>query len=254
VSEPPVEMTFFEHLGELRRVLIHSVLACAVGGVAGWALAPRVLEAIVRRTVGEVILLSPMEAFNERLKLSLIIGLIIAMPFVLFRIWSFVVPGLLRRERGWVLPIVLGSLVLFLAGVWCSYELVVPIVLRALGSFLTPSMTPAMQLGPLLAFVYNMSIATGVVFQLPLVLAGLTAAGLVTPGTLLRQWRYALVGTLLVTAIITPGDVVSAQIVLGVPMAALYFVSVGLSWLVWRVRPREPSADRGDLDQEVNRA
>jgi sec-independent protein translocase protein TatC len=231
-------MTFLQHLEELRKVLFHCIGGCVVGAVVGWIVAPRALENVIHRTVGRVILLSPMEGFNERLKLALILGLILASPYVLYRVWSFVVPGLFRRERSIVFPLVVGSVVLFLAGAWCSYALVVPIVLKALVGFATPSMQVSLQLGALLSFVYNMSIACGVVFQLPLVLAGLTAAGVVTPATLARQWRYAVVGGLFVTAAITPGDMVSAQIVLGVPMFALYFLSVALSWVVWRVRRR----------------
>jgi sec-independent protein translocase protein TatC len=97
-------------------------------------------------------------------------------------------------------------------------------------------MKAEIRLSSLLGFVYNMALACGVVFQLPLVTMSLTAIGLVTPMTLLRQWRYAIVLSFLVTALITPGDVVTAQIVMGVPMTLLYFVSVGLSWLVARRR------------------
>jgi len=178
---------------------------------------------------------------------------LIASPYVLYRVWSFIVPGLLKRERSLVLPIALGSWLLFLVGAWCSYAIVTPIVLHTLGVFVTPSMEMTIQLGALLSFIYNMSIACGVVFQLPLVLAGLTAVGLVTPRTLARQWRYAIVGTLFVTAAVTPGDVVSAQIVLGIPMIALYFLSVGLSWLVARARRRRAAAD-ASMGEEAGHA
>src|SRR4029077_7840721 len=89
---------------------------------------------------------------------------------------------------------------------------------------------------PLLGFVYNLTLACGVVFELPLVAMLLTAMGLVTPGFLARQWRGAIVGAFFVTAIITPGDVVTAQIVMGGPMVLLYFLSVGLSYLIARRR------------------
>jgi len=117
---------------------------------------------------------------------------------------------------------------------------------------MTPSMTAEIRIGSLLGFVYNLSLACGVVCQLPLVCMTLTGIGLVSPGLLLKQWRYAIVLTFLLTAIITPGDVVTAQIVMGIPMVALYFVSVGLSWLVWR-RRREP-APAAASGQEPDRA
>lgn len=244
--EPPSgEMPFLAHLDELRGVLVHTVIACLIGAIGGWLLAPRVLEDIIRRTVHEAVLLSPIEAFNERLKLALILGLGLALPYVFYKIWQFVVPGLMRRERSMVLPMAMASMVMFALGAWAAYGYVVPLVIRVLSGFTTPSMKPEIQLGALLAFVYNLAIACGLVFQLPLVTMTLTALGLVTPSFLLRQWRYAIVAVFLVTAIITPGDVITAQVVMGIPMTGLYFVSVGLSYLVARCKRRaEASAEQ----------
>lgn len=235
------EMTFLEHLDELRKVLVHVAAACLAGAIAGWWLAPVVLEDVIRRTVKQAAVFSPLEAFNERFKLALILGLFLALPIVLHRVWSFVVPGLLKRERSWVLPMAMASLVLFAVGAWAAYGYVVPLVIDVLSGFMTPSMKSEIRLAALLGFVYNLALACGLVFQLPLVTMTLTAIGIVTPGALLRQWRYAIVASFLVTALITPGDVVTAQLVMGVPMMLLYFVSVGLAWLVAR-RRREADA------------
>ena len=236
------DMSFLQHLEELRKVLTRSLAACAVGALGGWWLAPRVLEDIVQRTVRHVIVLDPLEAFNERLKLTFVLGLCIALPIVFFQIWSFIVPGLFKRERRLILPMALLSMVLFALGAVSSYFYVTPLVVRVLGSFMTPSMQAQIRIGALLSFFYNLALACGVVFQLPLVTMTLTALGLVTPGFLLRQWRYAIVLVFLVTALITPGDVVTAQLIMGVPMIGLYFLSVGLSWLVAR-RRRESEAE-----------
>jgi sec-independent protein translocase protein TatC len=234
------EMTFLEHLDELRKVLVQAAAACLAGALAGWWLAPRVLEDIVHRTVKQAVVLSPLEAFNERFKLAMLLGLFIALPIVLHRVWSFIVPGLFKRERSWILPMVMASLGLFALGAWVAYDYVVPLVIDVLSQFMTPSMKAEIRLSSLLGFVYNMALACGLVFQLPLVTMSLTAIGLVTPGALLRQWRYAIVAAFLVTALITPGDVVTAQIVMGVPMTLLYFVSVALSWLVARRKRDDP--------------
>jgi sec-independent protein translocase protein TatC len=242
------EMPFLEHLEELRWVLMHSLIACVLGAIGGWLLAPRVLEDVIARTVKHAVVLSPLEAFNERFKLSLIIGFFIAAPIVFYRVWSFIVPGLFKRERTWVLPMAMASLLLFALGAWAAYGYVVPMVVQVLSGFMTPNMTAEIRLGSLLDFVYNMALACGLVCQLPLVTMTLTAIGLVTPGFLLKQWRYAIVLTFFVTAIITPGDVVTAQIVMGVPMTALYFVSVGLSYFVAR---RKAQAETAAKEQHV---
>jgi sec-independent protein translocase protein TatC len=251
---PPGEMSFLQHLEELRKVLTISLAACAVGAIGGWWLAPRVLEDIVQRTVKHVIVLDPLEAFNERIKLTFILGLCIALPIVFIQIWSFIVPGLFKRERRLILPMALLSMVLFLVGAACAYFYVTPLVVRVLGGFMTPSMQAQIRIGSLLSFFYNLALACGVVFQLPLVTMTLTALGLVTPGFLLRQWRYAIVLVFLVTALITPGDVVTAQLIMGVPMLGLYFLSVGLSWLVARRRREHDAGSSADIVKEGDRA
>lgn len=241
------EMPFLEHLAELRNVLIHSVVACLVGALAGWTLAPRVLEDLIQRTVGHVILLSPLEAFNERIKLTLLIGLVLVAPYVFYRIWRFIVPGLLKRERSLILPMAMGSMVLFVAGVVAAYFYLVPLVVEVMSQFQTPSMRSEIRVGALLGFFYNMALACGLVCQLPMVTMALTAIGLVTPMDLLKQWRVAIVGAFLLTAMITPGDVFTAQLVMSAPVTLLYFVSVGLSALVARRRPA-PEGDEEPAD------
>ncbi len=250
-APPSGEMPFLAHLDALRSVLMHTVIACMIGAIAGWLLAPRVMEDLIQRTVKQAVVLSPAEAFNERLKLALILGLVLVLPYVFYRIWSFIVPGLLRRERSLVLPMALGSMVLFAIGAWAAYGYVVPMVVQVLSGFLTPSMKAEIRVSELLGLAYNLSLACGLVFQMPLVTMSLTAMGLVTPGFLLRQWRYAIVAAFIITAIITPGDVLSAQIVMGVPMTGLYFASVGLSALVAR---RTRRAQRAEGEEEVHGA
>jgi sec-independent protein translocase protein TatC len=239
VSDDPRQtgqMTFLQHLDELRVVLQRSVLACLVGAVGGWWLAPRVLEDAIHRTVGHVVVLSPLDPLNERIKLSMVLGLTIALPIVFHQIWSFVVPGLFRRERRLIFPMVMASMALFAVGALAAYFYVAPLVVNVLSTFMTPSMQAQIRISDLLGFFYSLALACGVVFQLPLVTMALTALGLVTPGFLLRQWRYALVIIFILTAVITPGDIVTAQLIMAGPMVLLYFLSVALSWTVAKNR------------------
>ena len=242
------EMPFLKHLAELRSVLLHSAAACIVGGVGGWWLSPIVMEDLITRTVGTAVVLSPLEAFNERIKLALLIGLMIATPYVFYRIWSFVVPGLMKKERSLILPMAMGSMVMFALGVWGAYVYLLPVVISVMGKFMTPSMRPEIRVSTLLGLLYNLALVSGLVFQLPLVTTALSAIGLVTPQGLLRHWRYAIVGVFLLTAIITPGDVVTAQIIMGVPMLFLYLLSVGLAWLVVRRRKKAEAAAEEEED------
>jgi sec-independent protein translocase protein TatC len=244
------EMPFLQHLEELRKVLQHSLAAMLVGILVGWWLSPIVIADLIHRTVGTTVVMSPFEAFNERIKLAAILGAVVVLPFILWRLWSFIVPGLLKAERRWVAPLSVASFVLFMAGAWAAYVYVVPLVISVLKQFLTAGMVMQMRLSLLLDFFYNMVIACGALAQLPLVTMLLTGIGLVTPGFLLKQWRMAIVIIFIVTAAITPGDVVSAQIVMGVPMMLLYFVSVGLSFFVARKKAAAEAAFDADAGEE----
>jgi sec-independent protein translocase protein TatC len=232
-------MTFLEHLEDLRRALWMSSVAIAAGMAGGWFLAPRVLQDLIARTVKHTIVLSPFEAFNERFKLTFILGLGMALPVVFWQAWSFVVPGLLKKERTWVPWLALGSMVLFALGALAAYGYVVPLVVHVLETFLLPGIANEIRLSALLDFTYNLALACGILMQLPMVALVLTAIGIVTPRFLLRQWRIALVMIFILTALITPGDVVSAQVVMGIPMVVLYFLSVMLSFLVARKREQK---------------
>jgi sec-independent protein translocase protein TatC len=247
------EMPFLAHLEELRVVLQHSLVAVMVGMLAGWWLAPRVLQDLIHRTVGTTTVMSPFEAFNERIKLSAVLGLGVALPIVAWRLWAFIVPGLLKQERKWVVPLAAFSCVLFVAGAGAAYLYVVPLVIRVLAQFLTPGMITQIRLSFLLEFFYNMAIACGLLAQLPLVTMLLTGIGIVTPVFLLQQWRVAIVVIFVVTAAITPGDIVSAQVVMGGPMVALYFLSVGLSFFVAKRRAKAEAEAFGEIEEGKDR-
>jgi len=229
-------LTLLQHLDELRSRLLRSVFAILLGAILGWWLSGSALEWAIHYTVGHVVVLDPIEAFSERFKLALVLGGCVALPFVLYQAWAFVLPGLFRRERSMMLPLVFVSLVLFFAGAGTAVGIVVPIVLKALAVFATPSMRQDIRLSSLLGFIYNLALATGAVFQLPLVAGALTWLRLTSSRWLLQQWRLAIVGMLVVSALITPGDVVTAQIILGIPLLVLYVLSIGIAWLVERMR------------------
>jgi sec-independent protein translocase protein TatC len=243
------DMPFLAHLDELRRVLQHSLVAVMAGALVGWWFAPRVLADLIHRTVGTTTVMSPFEAFNERLKLSAILGLTLALPIVAWRLWSFVVPGLLKQERKWVVPLAAFSCLLFVLGAAAAYLYVVPLVIRVLETFVTPGMITQIRLSFLLDFFYNMALACGLLAQLPMVTMLLTGIGLVTPVFLLKQWRIAIVIIFIVTAAITPGDIVSAQLIMGLPMVALYFVSVGLSFFVAKRKAKSEAEAFGEPEE-----
>ena len=249
---PAGEMTFLDHLEELRRVIIDSIVAALIGLGVSWFFAGRLIELLIHSTIPAgtpVVFLGPGEAFGVRIQVALGTGILLALPFILYRIWLFVVPGLLREERSFVLPIVIGGSGLFYLGGAFGLFVLIPVVTKILLAFSTPSLKPTIAISQLLAFVVRLVLGCGLLFQLPIVALFLTWFGVVTPERLWRVWRYAVVIIFVVAAAVTPGDGPS-QLVLAIPVTVLYFASVGLSFLVRTRRPRrsavsaEPTADQ----------
>ena len=241
------EMSFFEHLDELRGVLLSSIAVLLVLAVVAWFFSARLIDLLVVRTVGQAQFIRPLEAFSTRVKISLLLGLIAGMPFIAFRIWGFIVPGLLHRERRFLMPIVLWSTLLFLLGVGFSTFVLSPMMLKLLLTFQTKYVTANVAVGYLLDFVLKMAFACGLLFQLPLIVAMLSHAGIVTPGYLKSKWRHAVVVILIVAAVVTPGDGPS-QLVLAVPIVLLYFVSILVSASIHRGKRRRAAERDADLE------
>ncbi len=237
------EMTFWQHIDEFRRVVIHSLCAIALTSMGAWFLSEDVLDRIVADTSRAAVFLNPTEALSARVRVTLTLGIIAALPFIAWRVWRFVMPGLLRRERELVGPLVLCSTLFFYAGTAFGYWLLVPGMFRVLLSFGTAHIQPMISVDNTLSFVLGMSLACGGVFQLPLVIAVLAWLGLVTPAMLLSRWREAVLGIFVFSAVITPGDAASSTIMLGVPVTALYFLSILFAAIVRKRKTREENAD-----------
>jgi sec-independent protein translocase protein TatC len=233
------EMPFMAHLEELRRVVIRAIGFLLAATLIAYYFSGRVLDRIVISTIGEATFLRPMEAFNARLKVAFLLGLILAIPFVLWQIWTFVVPGLMHKERKMVGPLVFWSTMLFYAGVVFSYLVVTPTMLAFLVGMGSEHIKAQIAVSYLLDFVIGMAFASGILFQLPVVVAILSMIEILHPDFLIRQWKQAVVGTFILTAIVTPGDVFIAQVVLAVPVLILYFSSIFVARAIWRGKGKE---------------
>jgi len=228
------EMSFLDHLDELRAVLIQSILAVVVVSVVCWFFSGSILEFLLRNLpLDSLYFHSPLEAFMTRLKISVILGIMIAFPFVLFKVWSFVSPGLFANERKKIYPLVVTSSALFYTGVIFCYVLLIPSVMRFLLSFGTEHLNPLLSVSSYFTFIARLCFAFGLVFQIPVVVFILSIAGLVSPRFLLKQWRYAVVLTFVVAAVLTPPDVIS-QVMMAVPIVVLYIGSVLVAYITVR--------------------
>ncbi len=232
------EMSFIDHLDELRKVLVQSSIAFAILMVVSWFFSGRILDMLIRPLAVESLYFqSPTEAFLVRVRISLVLGLMGAFPFILFRVWAFVSPALFAHERNRVLPFVLASSALFYAGVTFCYVVLIPVVLRFLLGYGTAYLNPLISVNSYFAFVARLCFAFGVVFQLPVVVLLLSILGIVTPRWLLKQWRHGILVVFVGAAVLTPPDAVS-MLAMALPVLLLYAVSVILAFLVVRRKAR----------------
>jgi len=163
--------------------------------VAAWFASGWAVDFLIEHTVPAdvpVIFLSPAEAFATRLKVAVAVAILVTLPYISWRIWQFIVPGLYARERTLLVSLSAFSTALFYIGAVVSFLLVVPIVVRILLAFGTGNLVPQIAVGALLGFVLRLCLACGLVFQMPLVIAVLTHLGLLTPKWLIARWRWAL--------------------------------------------------------------
>ena len=223
------EQPFVSHLVELRDRLIRAAIAVGVAfavlaaypgpsGLYDLLAAPLVAQLPKGATLIATNVISP---FLVPLKITLMAAFMLALPVVLYQMWAFVAPGLYMHEKRLVLPLVVSSTLLFLAGVAFCYFFVFGQVFKFIQSFAPKSITAAPDIEAYLGFVMNMFIAFGAAFEVPVIVVVLARIGVVSVEKL-REWRgYFIVVAFIIAAVITPPDIVS-QLALAIPMCLLY--------------------------------
>jgi sec-independent protein translocase protein TatC len=237
-------LTILEHLQELRRRLIISAAALILGTVASAIFTQQLLEWLTEPAKDQVKDLSivytePLEYWGTYFRVALVGGVALAMPIIVYELLAFVGPGLTRKERRWVYPIVLGASLSFVGGAAFAYYVELPPALRFLLGFSGDVATPFIKIGSYINFVTRLMMVTGFVFELPLVVMGLAKLGVVTSRRLLGWWRYALVLAFVVAAVVTPSIDPVTQSLVAAPIIVLYFAGIILAKLV-EARPVLP--------------
>jgi sec-independent protein translocase protein TatC len=231
------DMSFFGHLEELRRRLVISIVSIGVGFAAGWVfLAERILRSIEVDILGGMKLtaLTPLAAALARMKISLVIGLVVASPIVAYEFLAFVIPALKPKEKRLVYKLVLPAVALFLVGLSFGYLVMVPLTMNFLmGMFKEDLIVNMWGVDQTISFIFLMLIAFGAIFEYPLVAGMVSSLGFVGPDFFRRNRPLAVIGILVVAAVITPDPTMVSQIVVAVPMYILYEVGILLSSLVY---------------------
>ena len=239
-------MTFLEHLEELRVRLIHVVAALVVAFIACWQFHDRLflfLTSPLRKSYPQVefIFTSPSEALMLHMKMSFFVGIFVAAPYVLYQVWAFIAPGLYSHEKAYAVPFIVAGTFFFLAGAAFGHFFLFPLTFRFMVGFGGPGMKFLPKVDEYYSFYSWFLLGLGAVFQLPVVIFIVARIGLVTPGWLLKQFKYAILIAFVVAAIITPTPDVVTQSLLALPMLGLYLLGVLVAWLFGRPRRRDPA-------------
>jgi sec-independent protein translocase protein TatC len=248
--ESSAEMPFLDHLEELRWRIIWSLAALVVGvGVAFflvmkfnlllWMQGPMLPYLHGRRLVYT----HPGDGFSILLQTSIIVGIVLALPVIIYQVWAFLSPALYRKEKRIAVPVILGAVLLFVAGAALAWYFVLPMTLKFLSALGDESFDQMITVSEYFGFVTSMVLAMGAVFELPIAILLLSAFGLVTPKFLAKYRRHAMLASYLAAAIITPGDLFVTSVALMLPLYLLYELSIGLSYLVYRKRRENAIAE-----------
>lgn len=226
-------MTLLQHFSELRRRILWVAVIFVVAFIGGWYVAPVLQEYLTGPLLsvwgdGALIYTGLTDGLMIQFSLATLFALVIIMPVVLWHVWAFVAPGLKKNERGLILPMLIMSPILFLAGAGFAFYFLFPIVFKFFVELNQAAPVPAVVLPAVrdyLTFTIGLLKVFGVAFQLPLVLVLLNRVGVLARSRVLKMRRYAIVFIVIVAAVLTPPDVVS-QVLLALPMWLLFEISI----------------------------
>ena len=233
-------MGFFDHLEELRKRLIWSIVYIGIGfcvcyfwheRIFGWIQKPIVQILSNHKMSTQLVYTNPVDPFNMYLKISLIAGIFVASPFVLYQVWSFIAPGLYKNERRYVGPFMFSTVGLFVAGGYFAYRLVYPAALTFLVEY-SLQFTPMITINEYISLFMTIVLGLGLVFEMPVLVFFLALFGLVTPGWMWRNLRYSILAIFVIAAIMTPTADIMNMCIFAAPMIVLYLVSIGVAYMV----------------------
>ncbi len=224
-----VEMSLFDHLEELRRRIFYSLIAVGLGMMGCFTQVKPLVKLLQQPAQGVKFLqLAPGEFFFVSLKVAGYSGLVLAAPFILYQIIAFVTPGLTRKEKRILGPVVLGSGVLFFAGLAFAYAALIPAALNFFIRYGEEVVEQAWSIERYFELILLLMFSTGIAFQIPIVQAILGFLGIVSSRQMVAGWRYVLVGAAVAGAVLTPSTDPLTQSLLGGAVVGLYFGGIGI--------------------------
>ena len=239
-NENPTEMGFLEHLEELRWRIVKSLLAIIIGSAVSFGYIDEILNILLFPTSRtnnpiNIQVLSVQGMFLIKWFISFISGFIVALPFLIYQFWQFVAPGLKVNEKKFALPFVFFAFTSFILGVSFGYFVLIPFSLEFFSGIGAPHVENNFSIQYYFSFLTWLLLGAGVIFQLPVVSLVLSAIGILTPAFMRHYRKHSIVVIMILSSFITPPDPVS-MLIMSFPLALLYEMSIGVSWLVNRNR------------------
>jgi len=239
-------MPFLAHLEELRRRIILCILGIIIGFLLCWSFADRLFGLMQQPIIqtlrhhgigGGLVYLNPTEPFNLYLMVALVLGLFVASPFVFYQIWLFIAPGLYRTEKRYVLPFLISTVGLFLAGGLFGYKTVYPASLDFLIGY-GERFQPMITIGEYTKLFATIIIGLGLMFEMPILVFFLAVMRVITAKWMWRNLRYSVLVIFIAAAVITPTADILNMCLFAAPMIGLYGISIGVAWLAGVRRER----------------
>jgi len=224
-----VEMSLFDHLEELRQRIFVALIAVVVGAIASFAFVRDIVRLLEVPAQGVKFLqLAPGEFFFVSIKVAGYSGILLATPVILYEVAAFVLPGLTRKERRLLGPVVFGSSILFVGGLIFAYVALIPAALNFFITYGADVVEQSWSIEKYFDFVLLLMLSTGLAFQVPIIQALLGALGIVSSQQMLAGWKFVLLGSAIIGAVLTPSTDPLTQGLLGGAMVTLYFGGIGL--------------------------
>jgi sec-independent protein translocase protein TatC len=231
-------MSFLEHLDELRKRIVQCLLGVVAGVGLGFAFINPIVNFILTPTNrvlpqgSRMIYTQPGEAFGLYVQIGLIVGIVLASPWIMYQVWLFIAPGLYANEKKFAVPFVLMSTTGFVGGAAFNHYIIFPFMMTFFASFNTADLIFMPRLEDVFDLYSKMLIGMGLVFQMPTVVFFLAKMRMVTARFLLRNTKYAVLAIFVIAAVITPSGDMVTQTIFAAPMLGLYALSILIAWIV----------------------
>jgi len=239
---------FLAHLEELRGRLIVCAIAIGIGFVISYIFAKRLFSYLILPLTkvlpddSQLIFTNLPEMFIAYIKVALVAGIILAIPIIFYQLWMFLAPALYQKEKKYIIPFVLFSTILFVTGSLFGYFVVFPYGFKFFVSFATEEIQALPSVKQYFSFAIRLLLAFGLVFEMPIVVLFMTKIGLITPESMKKFRKFAILCSFILSAILTPPDV-ATQLMMALPIIILYELSIFLSKAIYRKKEEKPEAD-----------